>query len=199
MKELPAFRLLLGQLQKIPYLASKNLYRVATHILTSSESEVDRLCTVIRDAKQKVGLCKDCFNWVEGTELCAICSGKSREKEKICVVEKWYDLTAIERSGDYRGLYHVLGGVICPLEGVSPDSLYIEQLIKRVERGGVEELIFATNSTPEGEATASYIASKLSANGPTVTRLASGLPMGATLEHMDRVTIYRALSERRLF
>jgi len=132
--------------------------------------------------------------------LCSICSSKRRDKPSICVVETWHDLFAIERAGGFEGVFHILGGVLCPLEGVGPENLNIQSLLKRVDKT-VKEIIFATNSTPEGEATASFISSKIAEKNSDViiSRLASGVPIGSTLEYMDRVTIYKALSGRRPF
>lgn len=196
-RELPALQRLLSQLQKVPYLASKNLYRVALHLLTTSDKSVTQLCEAILDAKQKLKPCVICCNWTEGTEECAICSSSGRDKTIICVVETWLDLQAIEKMGDFRGVYHVLGGALCPLEGIGPDNLSINALVKRITPE-VRELIFATNPTPEGEATASFISSKIMIPVQT-SKLASGVPIGASLEYMDRITIHKALSGRRPF
>lgn len=195
---LPSLQRLLRQLQNVPYLASKNLYRVAAYFLSSDQKSIDQLCTAILEAKKNIRPCKICFNWAEGDALCEICSLSVRDKASICVVETWHDLMAIERSGDYKGVYHVLGGALCPLEGIGPDNLTVDALVKRVD-DSIEELIFATNPTPEGEATASFIVSKLEGKEVKISRLASGIPIGSNLEYMDRVTIYKALSGRRPF
>ncbi len=197
---LPTLQKLIRQLQKVPYLASKNIYRVANYFLLAKDDDIRRLCDVILQAKENVKACSVCFNWTEGSSLCSVCSAPRRDKSIICVVQTWHDLLAVEKAGGYNGVYHVLGGVMCPLEGIGPEDLNIESLIKRVDKS-VSELIFATNPTPEGEATASFISSRLAESdlGVKISKLASGVPIGSTLEFMDRVTIYKALSERRPF
>lgn len=197
--QLPALQKLIRQLQRVPYLASKNIYRVACHFLTSDDKQIEAFCQAIIEAKKNIRPCSRCFNWTEQKELCDICSSVKRAHGIICVVETWHDLWALENAGEYRGVYHVLGGALCPLEGIGPDHLTIKQLIARVGLGDVEELIFATNPTPEGEATASYIHSKISKLPIKVSRLASGVPIGASLEYMDRVTISKALLGRQPF
>ncbi|MCK4651318.1 recombination protein RecR [Candidatus Babeliales bacterium] len=199
---LPSLQKLIKQLQKVPYLASKNIYRVAIYFLTSSNDEVEQFCNILLEAKKKVKSCCKCFNLTQDSQVCSICLSEKREKSIICVVETWHDLFAIERAGGYNGLYHVLGGALCPLEGIGIDNLNIDSLLKRIDKS-VKEVIFATNPTPEGEATASYISSKLSElEGDLkfdISKLVSGVPIGSSLEYMDRVTIYKALSGRRPF
>ncbi len=197
--KLPSLEKLIRQLQHVPYLASKNVYRVAMHFLQSGETQIEQFCQAIREAQKNISPCIDCYNWTEGSERCGICTRHNREKGIICVVETWHELVAIEKAGGYTGLYHVLGGVLCPLEGVGPDALTIEPLLKRVEREPVQEIIFATNPTPEGEATASYISSKIKDSGINITKLASGVPIGSSLAYMDRVTIYKAMAGRSTF
>lgn len=197
--QLPSLQKLVRQLQRIPYLASKNVYRVASFLLSSDEKALDVLCQTILQAKQNIKFCKKCFNWAEGGDVCAICSSPARDEKMICVVETWHDLVAIDNAGGYNGLYHVLCGVLSPLEGIGPSKLRIEELVKRLDGAGVRELILATNPTPEGEATASYISSKIAKYEIPVSRLASGVPIGSSLEHMDRVTISKALAGRRPF
>jgi recombination protein RecR len=209
LRNIPSLRKLIRQLQHIPYLASKNLYRVAAHILSSDKERVRHLCDAILEAREKIKPCKECFNWLEHGDICSICSSDRRDKSKICVVETWHDLIAIEKTDDYNGIYHVLGGSLCPLEGIGPDDLTVTALLKRVEVGEVTELILATNPTPEGEATASFIASKIASSRevisevgegkPKISRLASGIPIGYSLEQMDKVTIHKALAGRRPF
>lgn len=199
MKHIPTMQRLTRQLQNIPYLASKNLYRVAAYFLTSDKKQLEQLCQAILDAKAKIRRCNVCFNWTETQEVCEICVSDKRDKGCICVVESWHDLLAIEKSEEFRGVYHVLGGALCPLEGVGPDDLMINEFLQRIDHS-VKEVIFATNPTPEGEATASLIASKMvDFSHVKISRLASGVPMGSSLEYMDRVTIHRALSGRRSF
>ena len=196
---LPTLQKLVRQLQQVPYLASKNVYRIALHFLSNDLKQINNFCTAIIEAKKNIKSCPICFNWTENSELCSICSSTKRDKNIICVVETWYDLFAIEKSGGYDGVFHVLGGALCPLEGIGQDDLNIESLIKRVDKKNIKEIIMATNPTPEGEATASFISSRLDKNNVDITRLASGVPIGSSLEYMDRVTIYKALSGRRPF
>ncbi|MBU1007497.1 recombination mediator RecR [Candidatus Dependentiae bacterium] len=197
-KHIPSLEKLIRQLQHVPYLASKNLYRVASHFLSSDQKSIDQLCRAIIEAKEKVKPCKNCFNWTQTSDLCAICADSKRDRSSICVVETWHDLLAIERTQDYDGLYHVLGGSLCPLEGVGPDDLTVDAFLTRID-DGIKEVIFATNPTPEGEATASFVASKLEGASLLVSRLASGIPIGYSLEQMDRVTIHKAIAGRRPF
>ena len=195
---LPNLQKLVRQLQRLPYLASKNVYKVAGYVLSSDEKVIEQLCQAMHDARKSIHPCKTCFNWVQQQEVCAICVSEKRDRRIICVVETWHDLVAIESVGEFKGVYHVLGGALYPLEGVGPDHLTIKQLIARID-DTVTELIFATNPTPEGEATASYIWSKLQGRPIQCSRLASGMPMGASLEYMDKVTIGKALLGRRSF
>jgi len=199
LQQLPTLQKLIRQLQKLPYLASRNVYRVAVHFLTTDRASIDQLCQAIVQAKSNIKACKVCFNWTEQQDLCSICAHPGRDKQVICVIETWYDLFALERVGDYKGLYHVLGGSLCPLEGVGPEDLTIVSFLKRLETEKIKEIIFATNPTPEGEATASYIASKISSETLVITKLASGVPTGSSLELMDRITIAKALAGRRPF
>lgn len=194
----PTLQKLVRQLNKVPYLASKNVYRVAMYFLNSSQEQVEQLCRTIIEAKEAIKPCEVCFNWTEGQALCSICTSTQRKKSTVCIVETWYDLYALERAGEFNGVYHVLGGSLCPLEGIGPENLTIEPLVKRLD-GSITELIFATNATPEGEATASYIFSKIKHTGVAVSKLASGMPTGSSLEHMDRITLCKALSGRRPF
>lgn len=197
-QELPTFAQLIKGLQQIPFLASKNLYRVAEHFLTMDAERVEQFCALLVHAKANVVKCDECFCWKEKERECAFCSSTKRDKQLVCVVETWQELFAIEKTEGYQGVYHVLGGAICPLEGIGPDELAIAPLIARIDKG-VKEIILATNQTPEGEATAAYIARKLKGKDVTVSCLARGLPVGSSLETMDRVTVYKALSERRPF
>lgn len=197
-QEIPTFAQLIKGLQQIPFLASKNLYRVAEHFLHMEPERIDQFCALLIHAKENIVRCEECFCWKERERLCAFCSSSKRDKQLVCVVETWQELFAIEKTDGYQGVYHVLGGAICPLEGIGPDELTIAQLIARVDRG-VKEIILATNQTPEGEATAAFIARKLKGKDVVVSCLARGLPVGSSLETMDRVTVYKALSERRPF
>ena len=195
---LPSLQILVRHLQRVPYLASKNIYRVADYFLKSEQQSLEQFCQVLLAAKKQIKACTVCYNWAERGDLCAVCASSRRETKLICVVETWLDLIAIEKAGGYNGLYHVLGGALCPLDGIGPAQLTIVQLLERLENHQ-GELIFATNPTPEGEATASYISSKLKNSDLSISRLASGVPTGSSLEQMDRITIHKALSGRRPF
>jgi recombination protein RecR len=198
-KGLPRLEKLIRRLQRIPYLASKNIYRVALYFLEAKKDDVQQLCESILDAKKYITKCQVCCNLAESESLCSLCLDKKREKSHICIVETWHDLIAIEKAGGYKGVYHVLGGSLCPLDGIGVDDLSIDLLLKRFEDQSVKEVIFATNPTPEGEATASYIASKMQGLSCIISKLASGVPIGSSLDTMDRVTVYKALMGRRPF
>ena len=193
---LQALQKMVRQLQKLPYLASKNVYKVAIHLLALSDQEAELFMNALTEMRKKVRSCTVCFNFVEQESLCDLCTSSKRTKEIICVVESWLDLSALEKAGDYNGLYHVLGGVLSPLEGIGPESLRIKELSSRLTNG-VKEVIIALNPTPEGEATASYLMTHAIAQGIVVSKLARGMPIGSSLEYMDRVTICKALAERR--
>jgi recombination protein RecR len=196
---IPSLERLLKMLQKIPYLASRNIYRVATFFLESKTEQIDMMCTILQQAKVRVRHCNVCFYWHEIDRLCSFCSSATRDKTVICVVESWQDLIAIEKTQGFTGVYHILKGVICPLEGIGPDNLTIVPLKERVEKGGISEIILALNQTPEGEATNAYINRILKHTGVMISCLARGVPVGSLIESMDRVTVYKALSERRPF
>jgi recombination protein RecR len=197
-EQTPSLMALLKQLQRVPYLASKNLYRVAQHFLELDEHEAELFCKVLLNAKSNLSKCQSCWTWKETIKECYLCTAPRRDQSVICVVETWQDLIAIEKAGGYLGVYHVLGGSICPLEGRGPEDLTIKSLVNRVTTG-CKEVIFAFNQTPEGEATAAYIASKLKNTPIIISCLARGLPVGSSLESMDRLTVFKALSERRPF
>lgn len=197
--DVPSLTQLLKALQHVPYLASKNIYRVATYFLSMDPVKLEQFCVILHEAKKNIIRCQTCFVWCERDRACSFCSAPRREQSLVCVVETWQELLTIEKTGGYQGVYHVLGGVVNPLEGIGPEQLTIAALIKRVEQGGIKEIILATNQTPEGEATASFIAHKLKDKGVVLTCLARGVPVGSSLEAMDRLTVYKALSERRPF
>lgn len=199
LQQLPSLQNLIRQLQKVPYLASKNIYRVAMYMINADKKNIELLCQAIMQAKENIRHCITCYNWTEQEDQCVICLSPKRNNTVICVVETWHDLQAIERAGEFQGVYHVLGGSLCPLEGIGPDELYIKPLLHRLAVGNVKEVIFATNPTPEGEATSSYIASKVVDKEIVISRLASGVPIGSSLEYMDRITISKALSGRQPF
>lgn len=186
---------LIAQLTRLPGVGTRTAQRLAFHLLRIPKEEAVALAEAIREAKERIGFCRECGNLTE-EELCGICADARRDRSVICVVEQPADLLSLERTREYRGVYHVLGGALSPLDGVEPDDLRIGQLLARVERNGVEEVVLATNPTMTGEATAAFIADRL--RGRTrVTRLASGLPVGSDLEYADEVTLGRALAGRR--
>jgi len=197
--ELPTLSHLLKVLQQVPYLASKNLYRVAAHFLEMEPQQIAQFCATLESAKKKLKKCDVCFYWQEVGATCVFCSSAQRDQTIVCVVETWQEILAIETTRGYVGMYHVLGGSVSPLEGIGPEDLTIDSLIARAENGVVKELILATNQTPEGEATATYIARKLKGKSIAISCLARGLPVGSSLEGMDRLTVFKALSERRPF
>lgn len=196
--DLPSLNAFLKMLQQVPYLASKNLYRVTAHFLNMEPQRAEKFCQALLEAKQRITKCTLCFSWQELNYPCSWCSCPTRDQATICVVESWQELIAIEKTGGYAGVYHVLGGAICPLDGIGPEQLTIDPLIERL-KSGVTELILATNQTPEGQATAAYIVSKISNKELLVSCLARGVPVGSSLEFIDRITVYKALSERRPF
>ncbi len=199
LEELPTLAHLLKVLQQVPYLASKNLYRVASHFLHMQPQQIAQFCAALEVAKERLTKCERCFFWQEISAQCMLCSSTKRDQTTVCVVETWQEIVAIEKTKGYIGMYHVLGGSISPLEGVSAEDLTIDALVERIEKGVIKELILATNQTPEGEATASYIARKLKGKNIAISCLARGLPVGSSLEGMDRLTVFKALSERRPF
>lgn len=186
---------LIAELSRLPGIGQRTAQRLAFHILRAPEDQAFALADAIREVKEKVGLCEVCSNLSEGPR-CQICTDERRDRSSICVVEEPADVIPIERTGEYRGLYHVLGGALSPIDGIDPEDLKIAELIGRVDEGGIEEVVLATNPTTTGEATAQHIADHL-AGKTRVTRLASGLPVGADLEHADEVTIGKALAGRR--
>lgn len=184
------------QLRRLPGVGSKTAMRLAYHIIDMPEGEVQQLAEALSSAKKSIHYCSQCYNLTDG-EKCAICSDPSRDSFTICVVEQPQDIAAMERSHGYNGLYHVLHGVLSPLDGVGPDKLKIRELFQRLQRESISEIIIATNSDVEGEATATYLAQLLKPIGITVSRIAHGLPMGGVLEYADEVTLSKALENRR--
>jgi recombination protein RecR len=185
---------LIADLSKLPGIGQRTAQRLAFHLLRAEDDEALELADAIREVKEKVGLCEVCFNLAEG-ERCRICADERRDRSLICVVEEPADVIPIERTGEYRGVYHVLGGALSPIDGIDPEDLKIAELLGRVN-GEVREVVIATNPTTTGEATALHIAEALR-DKVAVTRLASGLPVGADLEHADEVTIGKALAGRQ--
>lgn len=187
---------LIDELSKLPGVGPKTAQRLAYHILRASSSDAEALATAVRSVKTDLRYCGNCFNIAE-TDPCAVCASGERDHAAVCVVEEPLDVLAIERTGQFRGTYHVLHGAISPVNGVRPDDLRIRELHARVQRGGISELILATNPNLEGEATAMYVAQLLSGEAVRITRLARGLPMGGDLEYADEITVSRALEGRR--
>jgi recombination protein RecR len=187
---------LVEQLQKLPGIGAKGAQRLAFYILKNPRDEAERLCEAIRDVKERVTYCSTCNNITEA-DPCAFCTSPSRDQRLICVVEEPQNVSVIEKTREFRGMYHVLMGVLSPLQGVGPDDLKIKSLLARVANGGVEEIILATNPTVEGEATALYLARLLKPLGVRVTRIAMGIPVGSDLEYTDEVTMTRAMEGRR--
>ena len=186
---------LVTELSRLPGIGQRTAQRLAFHILRSDDEDAFGLADAIREVKEKIVLCEVCFNLSEGPR-CRICEDERRDHSLICVVEEPADVIPIERTGEFRGLYHVLGGALSPIDGVDPDDLKITELVTRVDGdGAVEEVVLATNPTTTGEATAIHIAGLLRGKA-AITRLASGLPVGADLEHADEVTLGRALAGR---
>jgi recombination protein RecR len=186
---------LTAELSQLPGIGRRTAQRLAFHILRSDDSEARNLAEAIVEVKEKVGLCEVCFNLAEGPR-CRLCDDTSRDSSLICVVEGPADVIPLERTHEYRGLYHVLGGALSPIDGIDESDLRIAELRKRVEGGEITEVILATNPTTTGEATAMHIAD-LIRDRVKVTRLASGLPVGADLEHADEVTLGKAMAGRR--
>ena len=191
----PSVENLVAQLTRLPGIGARTAQRLAFHILQRPADEALALSSALREVKERVRFCRECGNLTE-EELCEVCSDTRRDRTVICVVEQPVDVVSLERTHEYRGLYHVLGGALSPLDGVEPGDLRIHRLMERVDADGVEEIVLATNPTMTGEATAAYLADRLR-DRVTVTRLASGLPVGGDLEYADEVTLGRALAGRR--
>jgi recombination protein RecR len=191
----PAVENLVAQLTRLPGVGTRTAQRLTFHLLRAPKDEALLLAAAIQEVKERVRFCRECGNLTED-EVCAICRDARRDRTLICVVEQPADLISIERTAEFRGLYHVLGGALSPIDGVEPSHLRIDELVGRVERNGVEEVVLATNPNMTGEATAAYLADRLRGR-VRVTRLASGLPVGGDLEYADEVTLGRALVGRR--
>lgn len=187
---------LIDHLKRLPGIGAKSAQRLAFHILKTPRDDADRLCEAIRDVKERVTYCSICSNTTE-VDPCIFCSADTRDRRVICVVEEPQNVTAIEKTRDFKGLYHVLMGALSPLQGIGPDELKIKTLLARVAQGGVEEIILATNPNVEGEATALYLARLLKPLGVRVTRIAMGVPVGSDLEYADEVTMHKAMEGRR--
>jgi len=191
----PSVENLVAQLTRLPGIGSRTAQRLAFHILQKPTDEALALAAALAEVKERVRFCSECGNLTE-EEVCTICTDARRDRATICVVEQPVDVVSLERTAEYRGLYHVLGGSLSPLDGVEPEHLRIDELFRRVEQNGVQEIVLAMNPNMTGEATAAFLADRLRGR-VRVTRLASGLPVGADLEYADEVTLGRALSGRR--
>ncbi|HEY5663053.1 MAG TPA: recombination mediator RecR [Ilumatobacter sp.] len=192
----PPVQALIDELGRLPGIGPKSAQRIAFYLLKVPADDAHRLAHAIREAKDKVRFCERCFNVSEG-ELCSYCSDDRRDSSMICVVEEARDIVSIERTGEFRGRYHVLLGAMSPLEGIGPEQLKIRELLERLGPEAVEEVIVCTNPNTEGEVTAMYLARLLKPLGLRVTRIASGLPVGGDLEYADELTLGRALEGRR--
>ena len=187
---------LIDELGRLPGIGPKSAQRIAFHIIQSEKIDTSRLVEVLRTVKEKVKFCKECGNLSE-EELCRICRDERRDKNVICVVEESKDVIAIEKTREFRGRYHVLGGAISPIDGIGPEQLRIKELLTRLQNAEIEEVIIATDPNLEGEATATYLSRMLKPLGIKISRLASGLPVGGDLEYADEVTLGRAFEGRR--
>lgn len=184
------------QLRRLPGIGSKTALRLSYHIIDMDEAEVMRLANALVAAKKEIHLCKSCFNFTDA-ELCDVCADPQRDQKLICVVEEPQDVLAMERSRGYKGVYHVLHGALSPLDGIGPENLRIKELLQRLQQHEVREVILATNSDVEGEATAAYLGQILKPLQVVVSRIAHGLPVGGDLEYADELTLSRALENRR--
>jgi recombination protein RecR len=187
---------LIEQLQKLPGIGAKGAQRLAFHILRNPREDAERLCDAVRDVKERVTYCSVCNN-ITAADPCLFCTSPGRDQRIICVVEEPQNVSAVEKTREFKGTYHVLMGVLSPLQGIGPDDLKIKGLLARVDAGRVDEVILATNPTVEGEATAHYLARLLKPLGVRVTRIAMGIPVGSDLEYADEVTMTRAMEGRR--
>ena len=187
---------LIEELKKLPGIGSKNAQRLAFHILRSSDEDADLLAAAVRDVKANLRLCSTCNN-ITDVDPCVYCSSTTRNQRLVCVLEEPTNIAAIEKTKHFNGVYHVLHGSISPLHGVGPEQLRIANLMRRVESGGVDEVILATNPTVEGEATATYLSGQLRRTGLKVTRIAMGIPVGSDIEYADEITMLKAMEGRR--
>jgi len=192
----PPVQMLIDELGRLPGIGPRSAQRLALHLIKSEDEDVARLARAIIEAKQRVRFCSRCYNLAD-SELCAICSDAKRESSIVCVVEDSRDIAALERTGEFRGRYHVLLGLIDPLQGVSPENLKVRELIARIKPEGITEVVVCTSNNTEGDVTAMYLVRLLDPLGVTVSRLASGLPVGGDIEFADEVTLGRAFGNRR--
>lgn len=196
MRSTPPIERLVASLKRLPGIGEKSAQRLAFHLLGSSESAVAELADAIARLKRETVLCEQCFDLTDQTP-CEICRDSRRDASLLCVVEEPADLAAIEKSGRYRGLYHVLGGAFAPIDGVGPGELRVKELEQRVRAGGIEEIVFATNPNAEGDATAHFLSDRLRGSGVRLTRIAFGMPLGGDLEYADHVTVGICIENRR--
>jgi recombination protein RecR len=196
MRYAPPIARLLEELERLPGVGPKSAQRIAYWLLTAESADAQRLADAIVEVKRTIHFCPVCFNFAEG-DLCEVCADVERDRTKICVVEEPRDLVALDRTGEFHGTYHVLQGAISPIDGIGPDRLRVRELIDRLSPGEITEVVIATNPNVEGETTALYLARLIKPLGITVTRIASGLPVGGDLEYADEVTLGRALEARR--
>lgn len=187
---------LIEELKKLPGIGSKTAQRLAFHILRSPDEDAEALAAAVRDVKASLRLCSVCNN-ITDVDPCVYCSSPTRNQHLVCVVEEPTNIAAIEKTKHFNGVYHVLHGALSPLHGVGPEQLRIGNLMRRVESGGIEEVILATNPTIEGEATATYLAQQLKRTGMRVTRIATGIPVGSDIEYTDEITMLKAMEGRR--
>ena len=192
----PAVQALIDEFSRLPGIGARTAIRIALHLVKSETEDSERLARVIRDARHKVRLCERCFN-LSDDQYCTICNDTKRDTTKICVVEDARDLAAIERTGEFRGRYHVLLGVMSPLNGINAEDIKIRELVVRLQHEPIEEIIVCTSNNTEGDVTAAYISRTLKSIGVEVTRIASGLPVGSDLEFADELTLGRALENRK--
>ena len=190
---------LIEEFRKLPGVGAKTAARYAFAVLNLSDAEAELFSEAIVGIKREVHKCPICFGLSESPECCEICASQSRDRSIVCVVESPKDVMVMEKVRGYRGLYHVLGGALSPLDNITPDDLNVKELISRVEQGEIEEIIIATNPTPGGDTTAAYIARVLEPYGVKVSRLAYGIPVGGDIEYADEITLYRAMEGRRYF
>ncbi len=193
----PAVQILIDELGKLPGIGPRSAQRLALHLIKTEQPDVERLANAIIDAKRKVRFCERCFNLAD-TNVCNVCSDAKRDSKIVCVVEDSRDIAALERTGEFRGRYHVLLGLIDPLQGVNPDQLKVRELLLRIKPEGIEEIVVCTSNNTEGDVTAMYLARMLDPLGVTVSRLASGLPVGGDIEFADEITLGRSFSNRRV-
>jgi recombination protein RecR len=192
----PPVQILIDELGRLPGIGPRSAQRLALHLIKSEDEDVARLARAIIEAKQKVRFCERCFNLADA-QLCSICNDAKRDSSIVCVVEDSRDIAALERTGEFRGRYHVLLGLIDPLQGINPENLKVRELVARVKPENISEIVVCTSNNTEGDVTAMYLARLLDPLGVTVTRLASGLPVGGDIEFADEITLGRAFGNRR--